>query len=278
MRGIIVPTGIQEGRGAHKRSKDPAKIRFWITYWDQIDEPTGVVLRIGGGNYSSEKWFNETQVSFGEPPDYREYYSNINEMEPKIAMQAFKMLEAQQPGSWAIDMGDGSFPDPTVYGDEGRGLEIKLFNALPTPNADVPIDRILEFKERHGSEREALFSAVDGLYLDVISSPDKPLAERKAISDLETAARDQVLAARSSNSILFNVVDLCARYDLVGAGLAAAGIASAAAGLPIVASLGIAAIGGASVALTKTHSYKEQRAQRSSPYGYVGQIKNRLDW
>ncbi|MEO1110108.1 MAG: DUF6236 family protein [Pseudomonadota bacterium] len=260
------------------RLEDPNKGRFWITYWDKIDQPS--CFSSFGGELEEQltkvRQYQSTPVQLVDTPSGGLHYTSPEDIEPKVGMAAFNVLEDQDPGLWSLDLGEDSFPNPAVYGDQGRGFKVELFNALPTPSSDVPVDRILEFKRRHQAERDALFSAIDGLYLETTRSPDRPLAEQHAFAQVQSAVRDQLMAAKSSNSMTFNLVDLSARFNIFGGAMAFG--ASQAAGLPLLASLGVAAVASASVAFGPSYSFKSGNAKRDTAYGYVGLIKDRLEW
>ncbi|WP_281932175.1 DUF6236 family protein [Roseibium album] len=276
MRGIIVPKAVAGDGELINKAEDAAKRRFWSTYWDKIEFPNCREFSWEHRHYENHFQFQQTTTSFFRAVDGRGPMPlGAETMEPGVAMLIFQDLEEQSPGSWAIDM-EGTFPDPSVYGDEGRGLSITLSNCLPTPAPHVPLDRIFAFKERHEPERDALFSAIDRLYLETIGSPDRPLAENAALSDLQAAIKDQVSAARSSNSIDFNLLDLSASYNIVQAGITT--IATYAAGLPLLESLLTGALAGPGASVGPTFSYRSEFSKRPSPYGYVGKIKERLEW
>jgi hypothetical protein len=64
-------------------------------------------------------------------------------------------------------------------------IRVDLINALPVPDANVPIPDIIEFKERRRDELLNLHQCLDETYQEILSSPDPSLANKSAVERLK---------------------------------------------------------------------------------------------
>jgi hypothetical protein len=271
MRGIIVSPHVQLD-GTYNGGLDPSLLRLWLLYWDYLDFPRSNKMQFTGEP--------EDLVSRGilKKSNFHldSFSGNYGWHFDLVARWAFDEYEKDDPGSWAVARGPGTLEITNDDFEPERGMMIRLINAVPVPAADVPLDRVLAFRDRHKDERDAFLSLIDELYLDVCDSRDKPIAERHAFSRLENGIRDQILAARSANNIDFRLADLAAHFNVIPAALA--GITAHTADFSLLASLSAAALAGASLEFGPSFNWKRADEHRQTPFAYVGLIKDRLEW
>ncbi|MBO9589552.1 DUF6236 family protein [Devosia sp.] len=257
---------------------DPKNIRNWALYWDKIDHP------IGGFDRSSNAE-EQFLISAGvmQRTLANESYLTTDKAEPHnggmfdSVLDTFRKLEASQPGIWAIGRTalpatpwDHVDPPRALENEEmGRGLQIRLLSAIPVPDVDVPLEDVLAFKDRRSAELQALRAHMDDLYLSVLESPDRPLAENAAVASVAQSANEIM---RAQTAFSWKLMDLSGSFNLVSA---AAGFAAAQQmGLGVLPSLA-AALATASVEIGPTFGLKE-RGDSTSAFEYVARFNNEL--
>jgi hypothetical protein len=273
MRGIVIspPVKVSGDRFHLENSKlDDSLVRFWITYWDKLDLPTSFMVHIGDDDIELKDRgvLERTKLQRGQP--------GVAILSGQDG--AFLKREKEAPGCWSLAMGEKTLQWEGSNLDPGVGYFIKLANLLPTPSVNVQIDEILTFKERHEAEREALFDAIDELFLSIVSAPDnnQPMADRLATKKLMQAVENQLNCSKSSNLLTWNWVSLTAHFNWPGAIMGAAtelftnfsGMGS----MIFAASQAAALSGGPSVSLNLVSR------DRTTPFAYIGDIGERLDW
>jgi hypothetical protein len=72
----------------------------------------------------------------------------------------------------------------------GPVMELELYQAIPVPLKDVPIEDILKFKDNRRDELLRFRHAMDTFYQKVIDSKDIPRAKTSAIEEIELSLLD----------------------------------------------------------------------------------------
>ncbi|MCI9864961.1 hypothetical protein RHIZ_03265 [Rhizobium skierniewicense] len=243
MRGIIVMPRVSvrlPNDLSYSGDVDLNLVRLWVLFWDKIATPTTIMVRSLGpefeflGSRDIHSYDRATQLKSTE----------LAARTIEARSMTFKKLEVASPGSWSLGSGVGAWDGPET--EEGRGLRIELVKALPVPEKDVPLEDILEFRERRRDEREAVMNYIDECYLSVTASPDKPLAAHNALEKLSRAAREQLEVTKES-SIPHRLYDLAADFNLVAAGVAATGSIALGATWPVI--VGNSILAGGSVTI-----------------------------
>ena len=83
-------------------------------------------------------------------------------------MAAFSDLESREPGVWSLSQGEKSlFVNNSAANliDES-GISLELIRLIPVPAADVPLNEILEFKEKRKDELMIFRAHIDQLVLE----------------------------------------------------------------------------------------------------------------
>lgn len=273
MRGIVTyPTFSLDSphRFSDGGPVSPLILRQWSLYWDKVVEP-GQAL-VGGSDPTPDLEYLRKLGLFATSakPTLRRVSGTIP---PFLADRRFEVLqemERQNPGSiWAISTHDDGWVGPA--GQPDSALRIKLMNALPVADYDVPIDDILEFKERRRDEREALLHQIDKLYLSVIASSERPLAEHVAMKELATGIDDQIKAVQDAG-FRFRLADLAADFNLAAIAVAVGGIALGQT-WPEILGNGLAA--GASVSVGKVIGLLKPKAS-AGPYRYLTSYRDEV--
>lgn len=272
MRGIVIspPVSLIGDRGFRITGSglDPQLLRFWLLFWDKLDHPDSNM--IGVGNSPDAEFLISAGVLQRTRSNWTGSLSNADVIvKPHLA--TYKYLDTSEPGVWSLATGPGTFELPEEFSEEGRALYLRLVNAIPIPNVDVPLEDVLSFKRKRSAELDAIHFHLQGLYQSNLSAPDRPLAEHEAINQLRHAANDQVRVSRESG-IKARLTDFSANFDLVGAlsgwqGAAQAGMDPFSSAIAGAAGLGFG------FGITKA---VKGRVQSTTPFGYVANFRKEL--
>lgn len=218
MRGIIVMPNYKveiPNRVTLKAKEDINLVRLWTLFWDRIDSPEHGAISSGLAEnlqYLQSRGILSSHRVHGLPR------GELSQQVLDTRSISFKELEAKSPGSWALASGPGAWDGPEP--EEGRGLRINLVKLLPVPDKDVPLDDVLEFRNRRKSECEALMTYIDECYRSVVYSPDKPLAEHTAAQKIASGARE-VLEVTREAGIAHRLYNLVADFNWFASAVAA---------------------------------------------------------
>jgi hypothetical protein len=107
-------------------------------------------------------------------------------------MAAFSDLESREPGVWSLSQGEKSlFVNNSAANliDES-GISLELIRAIPVPAADVPLNEILEFKEKRKDELMMFRAHIDQLVLEIQNSPARTDAFNRIAREVDAACAD----------------------------------------------------------------------------------------
>lgn len=269
MRGLIVTPQIKVlGRQSVQfgGSTDPSLVRFWCLFWDKLAYPQSSFVM---NELGSELSYLESQAVFKR---HRVQSPNGDGAQMMIYTRAktFEELEEASPGCWAVASGIGAWEGPEP--EKGRALRFELVNALPVPDKEVPIDDILEFRQRRKDECEALMACIDECYLSVIASPEKPIAQHLAFEKIARGIREQ-LEVTSEAGFAHRLYSLAADFNLAAAGIAATG--SFALGASMSAIVGNSVLAGASISVSNIIGAVNPK-KNLSPFRYLTSYGNEV--
>ena len=197
-RGIVLspPFEILENGGIIcGGSPNPADIRKYLLYWDEIDYPDNNFISVGACQdiqfLIDAKIASRTRVQF-----QGSLSSNNGEVFIKAQQAVFDKRQKESPGNWSL--AQQSTAPHFIGGQSKTAIDYELWNALPVPKKDVPLNDILEFKDRRMPELIALRIHLDELYQQIISSSDIPRARNTAVAKLESSlsAIDRTMAEK----------------------------------------------------------------------------------
>jgi hypothetical protein len=151
-------------------------------------------------------------------------------------------------------------------------IEYELYNLLPVPEADVPLNEILEFKAKRYDELIGMRVYLDELYQSIISSSDIPRAKNTQLDKLETAlqAVDQTLSESGIRKTLTSL-----RGFIAGEFVNIAGIGSSAMGAaPFIGMAPLTAgVAGAGITFAVRSVLSPKIVKEPHPLTYVESIK-----
>ncbi|WP_340316372.1 DUF6236 family protein [Rhizorhabdus argentea] len=248
---------------------DSVELRSALLFWDRLDWPTNNLVHVG---HAEEIEFLMAQGVFSRTSVAFQGSGEMGNLMLKCIQHAFSDLNERDGGRWAMSRGDKSL---SVVGDElapDSGLMLRLYKAIPVPDAEVPFEEILRYRDRRRPELLALRAAIDDIYQTMLAASDQPLSELSAIDRLNASIADLLMASKE-NRFKQLLTDTTISFDWRGA--LVGGWAAHAAGvqIPLVASAGV----GAGLAISTTLGSLRKR-KTASPYEYVTGIHRDLPW
>ncbi|MCV9965425.1 DUF6236 family protein [Pararhizobium sp. BT-229] len=241
---------------------DPQDLRTSLLFWDKLDYPSQNVATIG--LQPEAKYLSDVGI-------LQRTLVTLPLMNPGDAIRiahttAFRQLEEKEPGKWSVASSANSvtFADDELIAK--RGLLVRLFGAIPVPDKDVPLNEILEFKEKRHAELVSLRHHLEAIYSRIASADDKPLAECSEFEALDVAIRDHTRVS-IEGGLKQKLSDISANLSVSNAAVASiAAVAGYSQGLPIVNALlaGLAA----SISVDVGVSLKGAK-DTSNPFRYI---------
>ncbi|CAH7004075.1 conserved hypothetical protein [Vibrio chagasii] len=274
-KGIVLSpqfTRLPTGDVLFKSAVDDFELRKYLTYWDKIDVPRSSFIdfdchqfrMLEASGHLSRTTYGVKQYPLGArlSNSHQIYLGGmfsaevddctnltINRHCGEQILQAhedvYMLRSGNEPGQWS--KAQVSTDLITFDAKDKEAIEIELYNMLPVPSTETPLEKILEFKLKHHDELVAFRCYLGEMYQKITDSADIPRSRNTQLNRLEQAVRDvdktmkesriQVLAG-SLRSILSGL------DGIVGTGLAVgtAAVASTLGTTPLIAGLSGAAV------------------------------------
>jgi hypothetical protein len=274
-RGIVISPPFQVLPSGGIRcggSPSPADLRKYLLYWDEIDYPDNNFISVGAGQdidfLIQAKVATRTRVQFQGAVS-----SGNGEFFLLVQQAAFEKHDKEHPGVWSLaQLGVNPY---FVNARPSLAIEYQLWNMLPVPQADVPLNDILEFKAKRNAQLLALRVYLDEMYQSIISSTDIPRATNTHILKLEGALKevDRTLGESGIRKVITSLRGFIAGefVNIAGTGMGAAGVAPFIGMSPLAA----AAIGaGIAFAIKPVLSPRSQKESHSLTY--VSSVRREL--
>lgn len=199
---------------------DAQELRSYLLFWDVLDFPANNILHIGldpdAEFLVDEGILQRTEARFIGS-------GGMGQLLRDAHLAVYRDLDAQEPGMWSIASGERSlsFLDEDI--EEGRGALVRLYNAVPVPNKDVPLAEVLEFRTKRRAELLSFRQHMEDVYQKVLTVGDGPLAWNTEVERLQSSIEDQIQVSKEA-PFRFRLSDLSAGLNLatVGAGVIAA--------------------------------------------------------
>lgn len=187
-RGLVIsPPIVVDGTALHVKdtSIDQSELRFSLLYWDKLVWPSSRIIHFSSND---DEQFLEKAGILSRPEYNFNGYAGHSIAASQI--QAFHDLEKAEPGAWSMAMGENSLLINSEHFEAGKGALIELHRAIPVPKGDVPLNEILEFKERRRDELHALRHHLDKLLSEVAAASDVQEALQKQMHEIDSACAD----------------------------------------------------------------------------------------
>ena len=224
-RGLVVSPamtirGSTLTMGPSTSALDAQLVRTSILLWDKLEWPISPIINLGG---DAETEFLE-KVGVLQRTRAAKTYGPIGDGAQGMLLDhinIYRSLNDKQPNQWSMARGKDSisFQDVDVGGFvDNHGLIVKLYDAIPIPDREVPLAKILRFKDKRRSELVALRIHLEDVYQRIANAADKPMAETTEITRLQKAISDHVRVSEESKLKLVKI-DLAASFNPSGAAL-----------------------------------------------------------
>lgn len=281
-KGIVIsnPMEINASGGLHVKTTElePIELRRAVLFWDRIEWPQSRLINISGSgaevDYLTACGMMSRPMSTISGGDMTAF--------AKGHIQRFVDNERMEPGLWALSEGPSSFVFDQPNFNAGRAPLVELYRAIPLPDADVPLEAVLEFKQKRLDEVRHLSLEIDGFYSNLLKSEDQAFELQRLTSELEKRCVDIIRVAKESG-LKFRLSDYGINFsgDVDVTKVLGGVIAGAALGTPVgLAQLG-AIVGGACGLSIKigggfTLGRGNQDKLATSPFRFVASVHNEM--
>lgn len=175
-RGIILSPPIKVDSMNNKviiesNEINPIELRASLLYWDKIRVPVSNIIEFEFG----------PDVDFLEREGYLDKFKikhhggEVGKAMAESYVDALMISERMEPGVWSLSRGEKSLLMDCLPGGfiDNSGVIMSLYQSLPVPGSDVPLDEILEFKQKSLSELLGFRCHMDELIQEISSSQSK---------------------------------------------------------------------------------------------------------
>jgi hypothetical protein len=268
-RGLIVspPMTIDDGRLFVRSSQlDPQEVRFALLFWDKLVWPSSRTIYLGSG--PDEQFLEGAGIL--TRPQYT-VWGDVAQGMSQSYVEAFIDFDKREPGVWSLAQGENSLLiKRRIIGGDG-GL-VELYRAIPVPDKDVPLNEILEFKEKRNDELQLLRAEIDGFLAALNAADDKDAALAKRIAQIDAACANALKAGKEWRFPV-RLSNLKASFELRPFNTIAAGLVGWQAGVLYGMPLASALLAGAGASFKISADLGTPSIRpRQGPYRYVYQF------
>lgn len=211
VRGLIITTPMSVSGDTFSVSTpelDPQELRNSLLYWDRLLLPTTNI--IGGGSTEEISFLKTSGIL--ETPTYRINGPVASEMKI-LPWRALEACEIHNPGMWSVGGGSNSIQVANSGHTGTSGCQIQLYNALPTPEKNVPLAEILDFRRLRRAELLAFRSHMDSMVKEIEGSSDSDESLKQRLKELDKACADLATVCREWQTP-FKLTNLKATFNL----------------------------------------------------------------
>ncbi len=216
-RGLILSPPfkpIENGIHVENSNFNSLELRKYLLFWDMIDYPKNSAIDMGLST--------DMQFLLDSGVLKRTFYHFPGGLvDAKVFIQAqenaFQINEHKEAGQWSLaQLSEKQFYTSNI---QKPSIEFELFNSLPIPDKNVPLDKILEFKQKRYDELIAFRTYMDELYLNIINSQDIPRSKIHTIDKISQSLKEiDTLLKESKISRVLNHLR-GSIPDVIGSGL-----------------------------------------------------------
>jgi hypothetical protein len=161
-------------------------------YWDVIDIPYSDGFAYVGSALMQELKtggiLEQSEIKF-KGPDHRWTAGESMDAAARMTLATFERRSEKEPGEWSLMPAGPALTLPDDLAQKTRSVEIALYNLLPIPATNVPIDKILEFKTKRADELAHFRASMDDLYQKVLAARDGARAFTTAADEIQAAIK-----------------------------------------------------------------------------------------
>jgi Family of unknown function (DUF6236) len=269
-RGLVISVPVQlDGTGLRAGGElDQQELRFSLLFWDKLHAPRNNFILLRDQTLD----FLESAGILQQPITRINLSGIINPSELVLSthLDAYRALDQAEPGVWSLGAGRNSvsFPEPDL--EAGRGILVRLYEAIPVPDKEVPLQDILEFKEKRQDELLALRYHLDSIYQRIVTAGDGELALQSEIDALEKAIVDYLKVAKGTS---FPFINMSFEASLNVPAAVWAGLAAFTAGFDTIPALLAGAAAG--IGFGPSVSLKDHKTNQT-PFRYISSFHKRV--
>lgn len=272
-RGLVISCPIKAEAGGRSlkidTNLDPQDLRFSLLFWDKLDWPESSLLSFGLSQ-DAQYLIDIGVLQRSKMPTP----TGAVLMEPAFVdghRRVYRALDRSEPGVWSLGKGVNSIDFDYADLERDHGISVRLHQVIPVPEKDVPLNEIIEFKEKRRDELLAMRSYLDGIYVKIRALDFSQNAIEREIYLLDKAISDYISVSKSSG-LRFVKASVDANLD-VGRMISASfesycktfSISSAA----------FAGLAAAAISIGPTVSLRG-RPDSASPFRYISSFHERL--
>ncbi len=280
-KGLIIPAGVivsDSGNISEISSGgiDPALVRNWVMFWDEFICPDNNFISTGLPPeldfLQQQNLLTRNRISFSggiSSGDFGKLFLAAQEM-------TYIQKNTEEPGKWSMAQSEGIIKSQNNAVGTEACLIFQLINSIQLPDRLVPINEILEFKEKRRDELTAFHTHLEDIYFRISESKDIPRSKTHELIKLESAISDynKTVQEKFQNRLLSSLRIVLDRSLITSAGMAmgAAGLAPSI-GLP---ALGAGAIAGSASFAIQSILTERKQSTGIHPLTYISNIEHKL--
>lgn len=153
---------------------------------------------------------------------------------------------------------------------------MELYRSIPLPEADVPLEALLEFKEKRLDELRHLVLTIDQFYSDLLKAEDQVFELKRLSREIDFRCTDLIKVSKESG-LKFRLSDLGVNFS---GDIDLAKVLAGALGLGFVTQSGLGALVGGTVGLGLKVGYgfslgtTRDEKLKTSPFRFVASLHN----
>lgn len=249
---------------------DTGDLRKYLLYWDEIVLAESNIIGTGSDDFD---FLQSTGIGRKEKVMFQGTFM----IDSKIMITSQQVVwaenEKKEPGVWSLAQ-SSSTPYFTECTNKSV-IEFELYDSLPVPQQDVPLNEILEFKEKRKDELMSFRVYLDEVYQSVTKAGYIPSAKSAAITKLQLAIAD-IDKILNESLIRKTINSLRATFEsdfsgIIGTGLAAGAIPNFLPFPPLIA--GLTASG---IYLGVKTLMAPKACSDNKPFNYIQSIKREI--
>lgn len=237
-RGVVLSPDfcrLPTGGAFFKSAVDDFELRKYLMYWDKIEVPLTTTWM-----FECQQFDQLQAEGILKQTPYALTNNRIGRVKDSFRMtlpkeagdeilsaheEVFRVHNFNEPGVWSKAQLSSSVVSSGSI--EKESVEFELYDLVPVPSADTPLQDILKFKETRHDELIAFRIYLDEMYQSIIGAVDIPRAKNTELNRLEQSLRDvnRVLKESKIKSAVSSLKSVISGVDgIIGVGV---GVASA---------------------------------------------------
>lgn len=170
------------------REIDPQELRFATLFLDKLTLPENNILQ-AASTHPDVTFLEESSIL--SRPYYQFDITGASfrgrDLFRLIQVATLNDLEKKETGVWALSQGLTDFLIELEALEPNRGITLELFRAIPVPDKDVHLNKILEFKSRRRDELGVLRGEIELFTKTILGSDDNVEALHNSVRAIDGA-------------------------------------------------------------------------------------------